>query len=146
MQKEIIISTTKEIMGTTMMTVRYLLLSFPAKPKICLHKKIWQMYVKRFKWIHGKSNKIIFVLNWRTYRESNKDPSIKSCKLLTLLNYRLSQKFKLLGNYEFNHLTIILTDIISIYTAFWSLFFFFNQHSAKQISIHHKVASKLITF
>ena len=76
------------------------------------------MYVKRFKWIHGKSNKIIFVLNWRTYRESNKDPSIKSCKLLTLLNYRLSQKFKLLGNYEFNHLTIILTDIISIYTAF----------------------------
>ena len=27
----------------------------------------------------------------------------------TILNYRLSQKFKLLGNDEFNHLTIILT-------------------------------------
>ena len=26
-----------------------------------------------------------------------------------LLNYRLSQKFKPLGNFEFNHLTIILT-------------------------------------
>ena len=46
MQKEIIIGTTKEIMGTTMMTVRDLLLSFPAKPEICLHKKIGQMYVK----------------------------------------------------------------------------------------------------
>ena len=27
----------------------------------------------------------------------------------TMLNYRLSQKLKLLGNGEFNHLTIILT-------------------------------------
>ena len=27
----------------------------------------------------------------------------------TMLNYRLSQKLKLLGNCEFNHLTIILT-------------------------------------
>ena len=27
----------------------------------------------------------------------------------TILNYQLSQKFKLLGNDEFNHLTIILT-------------------------------------
>ena len=27
----------------------------------------------------------------------------------TILNYRLSQKLKLLGNNEFNHLTIILT-------------------------------------
>ena len=31
--------------------------------------------------------------------------------LLTLLNYQLSQKFKLFKNSEFNHLTIILTDI-----------------------------------
>ena len=30
----------------------------------------------------------------------------------TMLNYRLSQKLKLLGNCEFNHLTISLTDII----------------------------------
>ena len=28
-----------------------------------------------------------------------------------MLNYRLSRKFKLLGNCEFNHLTIILTYI-----------------------------------
>ena len=30
----------------------------------------------------------------------------------TMLNYRLFQKLKLLGNCEFNHLTISLTDII----------------------------------
>ena len=29
----------------------------------------------------------------------------------TMLNYRLSQKFKLLGNDEFNHLTISLTHL-----------------------------------
>ena len=29
----------------------------------------------------------------------------------TMLNYRLSQKFKMLENGEFNHLTIILTPI-----------------------------------
>ena len=62
--------------------------------------------------------KLYLFQNWRTYRESNKDPSIKSCKLLTLLNYRLSQKLKLLENGEFNHLTIILTDLICFYTAF----------------------------
>ena len=31
------------------------------------------------------------------------------CSTLILLNYRLSQKLKLLGNSEFNHLTISLT-------------------------------------
>ena len=32
----------------------------------------------------------------------------------TMLNYRLSQKFKLLGNGEFNHLTINLTHSLYI--------------------------------
>ena len=31
----------------------------------------------------------------------------------TILNYWLSQKLRLLGNYEFNHLTIILTTILA---------------------------------
>ena len=32
----------------------------------------------------------------------------------TMINYRLSQKLTLLGNGEFNHLTIILTIIIKL--------------------------------
>ena len=37
----------------------------------------------------------------------------------TMLNYRLSQKFKLLGNDEFNHLIIILTHLIKKYKKIW---------------------------
>ena len=32
----------------------------------------------------------------------------------TMLNYRFSQKFKLLGNSEFNHLTIIQTYYVKL--------------------------------
>ena len=35
--------------------------------------------------------------------------SLSLIGVIGLLNYRLSQKFKLLGNGEFNHLTISLT-------------------------------------
>ena len=34
---------------------------------------------------------------------------LKTNNFDTLINYQLSQKLKLLGNDEFNHLTIILT-------------------------------------
>ena len=34
-----------------------------------------------------------------------------------MLNYRLSQKLKLLGNDEFNHLTINLTYAINLYSC-----------------------------
>lgn len=36
----------------------------------------------------------------------------------TIINYQLFQKFKLLENSEFNHLTIILTMVRAIYVIF----------------------------
>ena len=36
-----------------------------------------------------------------------------------MLNYKLSQKFKLLGNSEFNHLTISLTKLNIVKVKLW---------------------------
>ena len=36
-----------------------------------------------------------------------------------MLNYKLSQKFKLLGNCEFNHLTISLTKLNIVKVKLW---------------------------
>ena len=36
-----------------------------------------------------------------------------------MLNYKLSQKFKLLGNGEFNHLTISLTKLNIVKVKLW---------------------------
>ena len=60
----------------------------------------------------------------------------------TMLNYRLSQKFKLLGNDEFNHLTIILTLPLTC----WPKFPLNKWGPSSNIILEQKILSSIPSF